>query len=130
MAISEEQIRRAGRHVEAAMGEKGWNRIDLAREAGVDNGTVADFLDGVRWPQTATRAKFERALGMQAGDISVAADGLATVRPVAQDDGYVSRGRTRTPTDDDEAALAAKLEQRQRLDSEIADLVAKLHRRG
>ena len=130
MAMSEEKIRRAGRYVEAAMGTKGWNRRDLAREASVDQGTVADFLDGTRWPQTATRAKLERALGMESGDIAAAAEGMTTVRPAAQDDAYVSRGRSRTQPDDDEAALAAKLAERQRLDSEIADLVARLHRRG
>lgn len=128
MAMTEEQMRRAARYIDAAMGTKGWNRIDLAREAGVDGGTVTDFLDGNRWPQTATRAKIETALGLDIGDISAAAEGEANVRPLTQHDGYVSR--TRTSANDDESALAAKLAERQRLDSEIADLVARLHRKG
>jgi hypothetical protein len=128
VAMTEEQVRRAGRYVEGLMGVWGWNRTDLAREAGVDPGTVADFLDGSRWPQAATRGKLELALKLDPGEIAREAEGLNDVRDPSQD-GYVPRGRQRAPADD-EAALAAKLEQRQRLDTEIADLVAKLHRKG
>lgn len=42
---------------------RSWNIADLAREAGVDSGTIGDFVNGVRWPQMATRSKIAMAFG-------------------------------------------------------------------
>lgn len=66
----------ARRKVRAAMTHQGWTPTRLAREAGVDNGTVADFLSGERWPQARVQGKLERALGWPAGAIADLADGL------------------------------------------------------
>lgn len=40
---------------------------DFAPESGVDPGTVADFLSGVRWPDSKRRGELEGALGWPAG---------------------------------------------------------------
>ena len=49
MAMTEDQIRRAGRYIEGLMGVWGWNRTDLAREAGLDQGIVNAWLAHLEW---------------------------------------------------------------------------------
>lgn len=61
--------------VQREMSERGWNIADLAREAGLDPGTVGDFINGPRWPQYATRSKISRALGWAANGLDQLADG-------------------------------------------------------
>lgn len=61
--------------VEAAAGGKGWNISDLASAAGVDYGTVSDFIQGKRWAQTKTRAAIEKALDWPVGTIQSIARG-------------------------------------------------------
>jgi hypothetical protein len=68
----------ARRAVTAAMHERTWNPTDIARESGVDVGTVSDFLSGQRWPRAATRARIERALSWPPGAIN----DIAAGRPV------------------------------------------------
>lgn len=54
---------RVRERVQTEMSRIGWSNADLSRSAGIDNGTVGDFLAGVRWPTSITRAKIARALG-------------------------------------------------------------------
>jgi len=79
-------IRAAAAAIEVALGAKGWNQADLVRDAGIDNGTLGDFLAGRRWPQVRTRSRIETSLGMELGTIARIADG-ETVGPPAQDPG-------------------------------------------
>lgn len=73
---------------------RGWTNADLARAAGVDAGTVGDFLGGVRWPKGITKAKFAAALGwtpesldrIERGDEPVSAE---TVSSSDQDAGVL-----------------------------------------
>lgn len=60
----------ASREVRRAVEATGETRTAFADRAGVDLGTLIDFLDGKRWAQAPTRAKIERALGWPAGRIS------------------------------------------------------------
>jgi transcriptional regulator with XRE-family HTH domain len=55
---------------------------DLARKAGVDPDTVADFVNGRRWPQTGTRAKIAQALGWTPETIDRLARGEAPARSI------------------------------------------------
>lgn len=45
------------------------NKAWLIEEAGIDRGTVDDFLNGSRWVQTRTQGKIEKALGWPSGTI-------------------------------------------------------------
>lgn len=71
----------------------GWNISDLARNSGLDVGTVGDFISGQRWAQPATQNKLEQALGWAAGSIvlitrggePVTAVDVETVGPGDQD---------------------------------------------
>lgn len=56
--------------VTAEMSHRGWNIADLKDAAQVDPGTIADFLEGNRWPQIKTLGKIERAVGWSAGTIA------------------------------------------------------------
>src|SRR5690348_3721114 len=49
--------------------DAGMSNASLAREAGVDTGTVGDFLNGSRWPYAPTLAKLDRALGFEIGTL-------------------------------------------------------------
>lgn len=69
---------------------------DLAATAGVDTGTVGDFLNEVRWPVIATQGAIEVALGLEPGSISRAkAD---AIRRVAAPNGIVGAMRDGSPT--------------------------------
>lgn len=58
----------------AAVSRRGWSDSELARVAGLDVGTVSDFLAGSRWPRRQTLAKLDVALGWDAGSL----DGIGT----------------------------------------------------
>lgn len=58
-----------------ALAAKGWNPADLSRAAGVDQGTVLDFLNGNRTPQIKTRGRMEQAVGWPAGTLDDIAAG-------------------------------------------------------
>jgi transcriptional regulator with XRE-family HTH domain len=60
----------ASREVRRAVAATGLTRAAFAKRAGVDAGTLGDFLDGKRWAQAPTRRKIERALKWPAGRIS------------------------------------------------------------
>jgi hypothetical protein len=53
-------------------------RLAFAKRAGVDPGTLANFLDGTRWPQSRTLSKIEAAIGWTAGYIAELAEGSTT----------------------------------------------------
>lgn len=55
----------------------------FAEKAGIDPGTLGDFLDGTRWPQSKNRNKIERALGWDDGLIADLADGLVKAGPTS-----------------------------------------------
>ena len=61
--------------VRARMLERGLRNAALAREAGVDPGTVGDFINGTRWPYAPALARVERALGFEDGGLSRLASG-------------------------------------------------------
>jgi transcriptional regulator with XRE-family HTH domain len=54
--------------------DSGMSNASLAREAGVDTGTVGDFLNGARWPYAPTLAKLDRALGFEIGTLEQMAE--------------------------------------------------------
>lgn len=70
MSARDEGRARARQAVYVAMAQREWNPTDLQRGAGLDPGTVGDFLNGSRWPRPKTLAKVERALGWPAGSIA------------------------------------------------------------
>lgn len=41
----------------------------LAAAAGIDDGTVGDFLNGTRWPRADSRGEIEKVLGLTHGQI-------------------------------------------------------------
>lgn len=49
---------------------KGWSILELATRAGVDPGTVGDFLRGLRWPRPTTLGKIEKAFGWDIGFVN------------------------------------------------------------
>jgi len=66
--------------IKRALAARGWNAADLARDTGKDEGTILDFLNGLRTPQLKTRGLIETALGWPAGAIDdIAAGGLIPV---------------------------------------------------
>lgn len=112
------------------LGALEWNAADLARESKLDEGTVLDFLNGVRTPQNRTRAKIEKAVGWAEGTLGEIARGLAmpSVVPVAQDEPHVADvGPDPQPagiTDDELLAII----QRQR--AELDEVERRLRERG
>lgn len=58
------------------MAHRGWNNARMATEAGVDPGTLGDFLAGNRWPKSPTRGRVEAALGWAPGTIAGIVAGL------------------------------------------------------
>jgi transcriptional regulator with XRE-family HTH domain len=71
--MSRELARRAVRREVALEG-----RLAFAKRAGVDPGTLANFLDGTRWPQSRTLSKIEAAIGWTPGYIFDLAEGSTT----------------------------------------------------
>lgn len=60
---------RAAQAVASWLAANEQNPTWLVQAAGVDPGTIGDFLNGQRWPKTATQGKIEAALGWPAGSI-------------------------------------------------------------
>ncbi|MDI1289365.1 MAG: helix-turn-helix transcriptional regulator [bacterium] len=61
--------------VRQRMGTLRVSPTELARKAGIDPGTVRDFLAGNRWPQMSKLAAIEDALGWATGSIDLLANG-------------------------------------------------------
>lgn len=61
--------RRAATAAMARMGELGLTQQELAERADVDPKTVGDLLRARRWPIARTRARVEKALGWEAGEL-------------------------------------------------------------
>lgn len=74
---------RARQAVSAELAARQRNPLWLTREAGIDAGTLADFLGGSRWPKTSTQGKVERALGWPPGSINAIAHGAPAPEPSA-----------------------------------------------
>lgn len=51
-----------GRQITAAREAKGWNKVELARQANIDQSVITKYEKGERLPKAATRARLERAL--------------------------------------------------------------------
>ena len=81
MAMSEDGRRRAGRYAEKMLGERRKDRTWLVDMTSLDPATVADFLDGKRWPRTGSRNAIEAALGIDQGTLKDVADGWGQVDP-------------------------------------------------
>lgn len=75
--ITQEHQNKARQAVSAELAARQRNPLWLTREAGIDAGTLADFLGGTRWPKTATQGKIEKALGWEPGTINAMAHGAA-----------------------------------------------------
>lgn len=69
MAGQTRNQQRAAQAVAARMAHLEWNNAALVTAAGVDPGTVGDFLNGRRWPKLGTQGKIEAALGWPAGTL-------------------------------------------------------------
>lgn len=65
----------ARRAAQAEMAMRGWNYVDLRQAAGIDAGTVADFLSGDRWPKLRTQGRIEAAFDWPPGTLTAIADG-------------------------------------------------------
>jgi len=61
------------------MHERRWNVVDLAVAAGLDKGTVGDFLAGTRWPRPSTRGAIEASIELRPGALGRIAEGRSTV---------------------------------------------------
>lgn len=127
---------RARAQVNDEMVRQGLNPRDLARRAGVDFDTVADFLNGKRWPQSSRRNMISTALGWVPEAIDMLVRGedprpdAETVRPGDQDGGVLLSMPPEAleglgPAEREEVIAAAKLsalraarEIRRRLDEE------------
>lgn len=73
--VMEGDVQRAAAAVKARLAQLGWNAADLARQSGIDPGTVGPFLRGKRSPRTATLTALEKAIGWEPGTIERAAQG-------------------------------------------------------
>lgn len=76
MPTTEDGQQQARLLVAQAMAAQELQRGDLSRSAGIDPGTLGDFLDGHRWPKAPTQGKIERALGWEPGTIAAARAGV------------------------------------------------------
>lgn len=120
--------REARRAVEAT----GLTRSAFADQAGIDVGTLSDFLDGKRWPQAPKRRKIEERLGWPAGRISDLADGAAPVTPDGEDAAFVAdRGRDDVaPGITDDELLAEIRRVRTAFDEQLDQLERRLRDRS
>lgn len=87
MAMTRENQDRARQAVSAELAARQRNPLWLTQQAGIDAGTLADFLGGSRWPKTATQGKIERALGWEPGTINAIAHGAQPPQPVDRESG-------------------------------------------
>lgn len=71
----DERLERASAMVSRALRRTVQSQAVLARRAGVDTGTVSDFLTGQRWPRAGTRSKLEKALYLPPGSIEAVYEG-------------------------------------------------------
>lgn len=62
--------------VRTEMVRRSTNPTELARDAGLGTNTVADLVNGKRWPRAATLGKLEAHLGWPAGRIDRVARGV------------------------------------------------------
>lgn len=70
MASRDDRRDTARQAVAAQMADRGWDPVDLAREAKADLDTVTLFLNGSRWPKISTQGRIERALGWAPGSVA------------------------------------------------------------
>lgn len=75
MPTKEENRTRARAVVASQMARLRMSRADVADRAGIDPGTLGDFLDGRRWPKAPTQGKIEDALELESGTIATVAAG-------------------------------------------------------
>lgn len=80
--MSRAEARRAVRLAVEALG----TQASFAASAGLDAGTVGDFLRGKRWANSATRRKIEAALGWPAGYVADLAQGYRAPERVDESD--------------------------------------------
>lgn len=81
MAVDEAGRERAARYAVERLARHGWSPAELAMRAGVDPGTVRDFLNGERWPQQKSRTAIENALDLGRGTLELVARGIAGTDP-------------------------------------------------
>lgn len=100
--------------VRTHMETHGMSQRQLAHLAGVDPGTLRDFLSGARWPISATLTKLDAALHWEPGTIAGIARGTTVVSGAGHTDGVLldmdeSAYSDLTPSEREEAIAAAKL---------------------
>lgn len=103
LAMNEEGRERAGQALADALAARGWNAVDLALHADIpDAATVRTFMAGGSWPWASTRARMERALGLEPGTLDriakgssgrPSADGLDPVESAIEASPNLSRGQ-------------------------------------
>lgn len=87
-AVMDRAGQRVRRHIRAARELRGWNQIDLAREADVSRGTIQRLEDGVRLSE-GKESKIESALRWRLGSLDAIREGgeptpiLAAAKPLA-----------------------------------------------
>jgi transcriptional regulator with XRE-family HTH domain len=79
--ITENQRRAAAFVRHAAVAQK-LGRGEIATAAGVDPGTVGDFLNGKRWPTLSNREAICAAVGVSADMVQAIADGVSGDTPL------------------------------------------------
>ena len=79
------EVRGVGRVIQDALRVYGWTQADLARESGLDTGTISDVVNETRWPRISTQAKIEQALSLDSGTLARAHAGI-DVTPADDDD--------------------------------------------
>lgn len=70
MSTAEDEGAAARQRVLAHMAEREWDNSVMAAAAGIDAGTLTDFLRGVRRPRKSTLAKLDKALGLTPGTLA------------------------------------------------------------
>lgn len=98
MAQTDDQ-RRASDAVASWLAARRLNPTWLVESAGVDPGTIGDFLNGARWPKLSTMGKIEAALGWEFGTIRRIGQG-GEVPPLPESVGPATHDDPKSEQDD------------------------------
>lgn len=117
--MSQEDRARTAAYVKARRGQLGLkSQQQLAKLAGVNLNTINTLETGNRWPQAATLAQVEQALGLRSGSLQAVHDGREPVpldkeedaeqASADRDDPYIAQIRAIEGLDDDERDLLVR----------------------
>lgn len=86
VSVTPEERRRAGATVKERLADRGLSRAEVARSARIDPRTLNGLISGRQWPRVEVRARIEKALDWERGEIlRRARDGVESLR------GYTER---------------------------------------